>query len=723
MAADGQNEDDLKAETGGMARSAKKVKEKNADQVEKGNDEVSQKVTEGGGAVSSDMLIDEEKVKQDDLSDNSLFLQEQLEENGTTPVSSEKVYTDDEDETTIRTSFHTAMKEANLTKGMFETTFQDKLEETFEGTASERADDREQRSPSPKTSVMSGLKQRVKELEQLLDEKEAQAFAAIRDQRNKTFEVEARLSVMEQEKVTFEDEAQPWKVRFEGQKKAAEDLRKMVEDRDAEGILTAEDYGLSEEAAERSREIAELKKERDLLQLKVKEAEKKRDESLSNATKFTGKVASLTADISKLKDDLKSREENIKTLQMDLQDKTKKQHKAESQRDQAAKELLELAEKTKTEFKRLNDEAENQKKEAKKWLKEAQRCDERVTVLEVAYKEGQKENEKQKAEITKLSDELVELATIVMEKDDKIKELETVKEECEARGRTLAHRADRITCLEAEAEILNAAKMDLDKTLDNRASTILEQMRMVTEANKDYEKLRKDANEFLKEFRQIESQNKTLQEEIKALKNSAKAKEEEMTQRSPKGPKRIESPPPGYGEVHTVEGSFHFQAPLKTGTGRSDGQDEGKVKAEKVIDNTDLAKGHSGGIGGINPRQQEQTPNETIVYKSDHQPDNREDPRVRQNEQEKVAREEERREREYRAEYHAEAQRLRREEREFRGIMRAMSRKSALIDYNGNREALLGWIRQVKETQKAYDLSNAAMMLEVANAVKGDAKA
>ncbi|XP_055347691.1 uncharacterized protein LOC129594834 [Paramacrobiotus metropolitanus] len=182
MVSDGQNKDDLKAETGGMARSAEKVKEENADQVEKGSDEVSQKVTEGGGAVSSNELIDEGKVKQDDLSDNSLFLQEEMKENGTSPMSSDKFYTDDEDETTVQMSFHTAMKQADLA----EMTLNEKLEETFEGTAPGRTDERDQRSPSPKTSVMNGLKQRVKELEQLLDEKEAQAFAAIRDQRNKT---------------------------------------------------------------------------------------------------------------------------------------------------------------------------------------------------------------------------------------------------------------------------------------------------------------------------------------------------------------------------------------------------------------------------------------------------------------------------------------------------------------------------------------------------------
>ncbi|XP_055347274.1 cingulin-like [Paramacrobiotus metropolitanus] len=532
-----------------MARSAEKVKEENADQAEKGNTEVSQKVTEGGGAVSSDMLIDEGKVKQDDLSENSLFLQEQLEENGTSPTSSDKFYTDDEDETTVQTSFHTAMKEANLTKGMFDTTLQDKPEETFEGMASGRADDRDQRSPSPKTSVMNGLKQRVKELEQLLDEKESQAFAAIREQRNKTIEVEARLYVMEQEKVTLEDEAQQWKS-------------------------------------------------------KVKEAEKKRDESLANATKFTGKVTSLTADISKLKDDLKLREDLVNTLQAELKEMKRKHNEAESQRDQAAKELLELAEITKTEFKRLNDEIDNQKKEAKKWLKEAQRCDERVTVLEVVNKEGKTENEKQKEEIAKLSDESVGLATSVMEKDDKITELKVqlkaVEEECQARGRTLADRADRITRLEAEAEILKAAKMDLDKTLDNRASTIFEQMRKVTEANNDYEKLRKDANETV---RQLQETIKQRDEEIKTLKRSAKQKETEIQQ-----PERIESPPPGYGEVHTVEGSFHFQAPLKTGTGRDDGHDKDKVKAEKVTDDTELAKGHSGPTGGVNPRQQETGP-------------------------------------------------------------------------------------------------------------------
>ncbi|XP_055349539.1 trichohyalin-like [Paramacrobiotus metropolitanus] len=319
------------------------------------------------------------------------------------------------------------------------------------------------------------------------------------------------------------------------------------------------------------------------------------------------------------------------------------------------------------------------------------------------------------------------MATTIMEKDDKINELEaqlkTVEEECGTRGRTLISRADQITRLQAEAEILKEAKKDLDKTLDQRASTIIEQMKKVTEANESYEKLRKDANDLVKEYRQIDSLNKTLQEEIKALKNSAKAKEEETTKQHLKEPKRIESPPPGYGEVHTVEGSFHFEAPKKTGMGRTDDHDKEKVKKE----DTESAKVHSGPSGGSNSKQQKNThddmPEETIVYKSDYRLDDREDPRDRQNEQERVAREEERREREHRAEYHAEAQRLRREEREFRGIMRAMSRKSALIDFNGNREALLGWIRQVKETQKTYDLSDAAMMLEVANAVKGDAKA
>ncbi|XP_055328701.1 uncharacterized protein LOC129581573 [Paramacrobiotus metropolitanus] len=565
---------------------------------------------------------------------------------------------------------------------------------------------------------MNGLKQRVKELEQLLNEKEGQAFAALREQRNKTNEAEARLYVMEQEKVALEDEAQQWKVRFEAQKQVAENLRKMVEDRVAEGILTAEDYGLSEEATERSRELAELKKERDFLQSKVKEAEKKRDESLSNATWFTGKVTSLTADISKLKDDLKSREKLVNTLQTELQERKTKQNEAEGQRDQAAKRLLELAEKTKTEFKRLNDEVENQKKEAKKWLTVAQQCDERVTVLEVANREGQKETEKQKEEIAKLRDELVGLATTGIEKDDKIN---TVVEECEAKGRALEHRAERITRLEVEAQILKAAKMDLVKTLDQRANTIMEQMKKVTEANEDYEKLRKDANDLLKEFRQMESLNKTLQEEIKTLRSSAKAKEEETAKQWHKEPQRIESPPPGYGEVLSTEGSFHFKVPLKTETGRSDSKDEEKVKTEKVKEDPELAKGNSGSQGGVNPKQHETA--ETIVYKSDHQPDKREDQRDRQHEQERVAREEERREREYRAEYHAEAQRLRREEREFKGIMSAMSQKSALIDFNGNREALLGWIRQVKETQKTYDLSDAAMMLEVANAVKGDAMA
>ncbi|XP_055357329.1 putative leucine-rich repeat-containing protein DDB_G0290503 [Paramacrobiotus metropolitanus] len=347
----------------------------------------------------------------------------------------------------------------------------------------------------------------------------------------------------DEEKVTLEEEATQWKIKYVAQRQAAEELKKMS---------------------------------------KVKEAEKKRDESLANATKFTVKISSLTADITKLKDDLKLREESIKTLQTELQERKRKQSEAESQRDQAAQKLLELAGTTKNESKRLNDEIESQKKEVKKWSTSAQQSDERVTVLETQNREGQLKIENQKEEITKLSNELVGMATTIMEKDDKINELEaqlkTVEEECGARGRTLISRADQITRLQAEAEILKEAKKDLDKTLDQRASTIIEQMKKVTEANESYEKLRKDANDLVKVYRQIDSLNKTLQEEIKALKNSAKAKEEETTKQHLKEPKRIESPPPGYGEVHTVEGSFHFEAPIKTGMGRTDDHDKEKVK-------------------------------------------------------------------------------------------------------------------------------------------------
>ncbi|XP_055329859.1 calponin homology domain-containing protein DDB_G0272472-like [Paramacrobiotus metropolitanus] len=417
MVTDGENKDDLKAETGGMARSAEKVKEK-AEQEEKGNDEISQKVTEGGDAVSGNEPIDEEKVKLDDLSDNSLLSKEQLEENGTSPVSSEKFYTDDEDETTMQISFHTAMKEADLTKGIVRTIVHEKLEETFEGIASGKADN--ERSSTP--PVSNEAKQRIRELEKLLDEKDEQAFAALREQRNKTIEVEARVFQLEQEKVTLEEEATQWKVKYAAQRQAAEELKKMVDDKDMEGILAVEDLNnsLSEESAEGSREIAELKNERDLLQSKVNEAEKKRDECLANATKFTGKVSSLTADISKLRDDLKSREDNIKTLQTELQERKRKQNEVEGQRDQAAKGLLELAETTKIELKRLSDEIDSQKKEVKKWSTSAQQSDERVTVLGVQNREGQLKTENQKEEIAKLSNELVEMATSVMEKDDKI---------------------------------------------------------------------------------------------------------------------------------------------------------------------------------------------------------------------------------------------------------------------------------------------------------------
>ncbi|XP_055354361.1 protein Hook homolog 3-like [Paramacrobiotus metropolitanus] len=396
-----------------MSQSAEKVKEENADQSKKGENEVSQKVTERGDEVNSNQLLDAEKVKLDDLSDD-LMTFKGLEGKGTSPASSdERYFTDDEDKT-MQMSFHTAMKEAEQADEILQMTFNEKSEETFIGTASGKADN--ERSPTPKTPASTDSKRRVRELELQLENKDEQAFAAVREQRNKTIEMESRVFVLEQEKVTLEDEMQQWKVRYEVQKQMAEELKKMVDDKDLEGILAVEDLNnsLSEESAERSREIAELKEQCDLLKSKVMEVETQRDECLSNATKVTGRVASLTADITELMKDLETYEENNQKLQMELNERKKKQGETEKQRYQAAQKLQELSEKTKAEVKRLSDEVQGHKREAQRWKTHAQLLDERVTVLEVENREGQVLTHKQKQDIAKLGSDLLGMTTLVM---------------------------------------------------------------------------------------------------------------------------------------------------------------------------------------------------------------------------------------------------------------------------------------------------------------------
>ncbi|XP_055348237.1 rho-associated protein kinase 2-like [Paramacrobiotus metropolitanus] len=198
---------------------------------------------------------------------------------------------------------------------------------------------------------------------------------------------------------------------------------------------------MSEETAERSRHLAELKDECDLLKLKVTEAETKRDEYATKLVDATQRLLTNTNEVFKLRNELKLRDENIGTLQKESQDHQKRADDAVK----VAKDLRELTAtegvRLKNEIKQVMEENKSLKEDVRKvteentelrntaktiaeqgmrWEHEAHLLDEKVTVLELKDKEWQQTVHQKTQEIIRLNTELIDMTQTAMTREDEV---------------------------------------------------------------------------------------------------------------------------------------------------------------------------------------------------------------------------------------------------------------------------------------------------------------
>ncbi|XP_055356499.1 filamin-A-interacting protein 1-like [Paramacrobiotus metropolitanus] len=288
--------------------------------------------------------------------------------------SNESYFTDDE--ATMNMSFQTAMKEADRAEGM--TPFKDIPEHLIERTQTGKVIN--VRPPSP-NSPTSTLKRRVKELEEELEAKEGLVTKKKQEYQNRIGSLDARIYELEQQQVDLESAADEWKIKYERQKELAEEYLKMVDDREMEGHLAVSDLNesMSEESAERSRHLAELKDECDSLKLKVTEAEAKRDEYAAKLVDVTQRLLTNTNEVFKLRNELKLRDENIGTLQKESQDHQKRA-------DDAVKVAKDLRELTATEGVRLKNEIKQVMEENKSLKEDVRKVTEENTELKKTAK-------------------------------------------------------------------------------------------------------------------------------------------------------------------------------------------------------------------------------------------------------------------------------------------------------------------------------------------------
>ncbi|XP_055355057.1 uncharacterized protein LOC129600525 [Paramacrobiotus metropolitanus] len=452
--------------------------------------------------------------------------------------SNESYYTDDE--TTINTSFRTAMKEADRAEGM--TSFTDIPEHLIERTQTGKVIN--VRSPSP-NSPTTTLRKRVSELENELESNERQADKRKQEYRERLTTLETRLFDLEQQLDDLQSAADGWKVKYEKQREMAEEYLKMVDDREMEGHLAVNDLNesMSEESAERSRHLVELKDECDQLRQKVTEAEAKRDEYAGNFAEVTQRLSKLAAETFKLRNELKSRDEAISILQNESKGHQRRADEAEEKRGEAAKVARDLRDLVATEGERLKDEIkkvteENKKvtedcqkaaKENLKWQNEARRLDTMVTVLELKEKEWQQQMTQQKQENVKVTNELYEMTRTVMNKDDEVTEVRTqlksAAEEYQKLEREVTQLAEHINKMEQENE-----KVMKEKTFQLHDHT---------------QKVKQENTELRREREELTLRNRRLEDENKALQTSVKHKDEQLLQYGVKTA-TVESPPPSY---------------------------------------------------------------------------------------------------------------------------------------------------------------------------------
>ncbi|XP_055330464.1 rho-associated protein kinase 2-like [Paramacrobiotus metropolitanus] len=477
----------LDATTSGTNEQDKNV---NLAQVEDGNIKVTE---ENLAELGLDDLSLDDKTAGDDLWATPMVSDE----------SNESYFTDDE--ATMNMSFQTAMKEADRAEGMIP--FKDIPEHLIERTKTGKVIS--VRPPSP-NSPTSTLRRRVSELENELEVNERQADKRKQEYRERLTTLEARLFDLEQQ---------------QGDLQSAADVSDLNE-------------SMSEESAERSRHLAELKDECDSLKLKVTEAEAKRDEYAAKLVDATQRLLTNTNEVFKLRNELKLRDENIGTLQKESQDHQRRA-------DDAVKVAKDLRELTATEGVRLKNEIkqvmeENKslkedvqkvteentelKKTAKtiaeqgmRWEHEAHLLDEKVTVLELKDKEWQQSVHQKTQEIIKLNTELIDMTQTVMTREDEVTQ---TKNQLKAAVEEYTKLERDVTQL---AEHIKKVENDTEKVIQEKTFQLHQHMLKVKEENQN---LKTEKEEVQLKVRRLEDENK-------ALVMSNKHKDEQLLQYGP----------------------------------------------------------------------------------------------------------------------------------------------------------------------------------------------
>ncbi|XP_055351456.1 golgin subfamily A member 6-like protein 26 [Paramacrobiotus metropolitanus] len=642
--------------------------------------------------------VTEENLAELGLDDLSLIDKTAGDDLWATPMvsdeSNESYFTDDE--ATMNMSFQTAMKEADRAEGM--TPFKDIPEHLIERTTTGKVIN--VRPPSPNSPTLT-LKRRVKELEEELEAKEGLVTKRKQEYQNRIGSLDARIFELEQQQADLESVADEWKIKYERQKELAEEYLKMVDDREMEGHLAVSELNesMSEESAERSRHLAELKDECDLLKLKVTEAETKRDEYATKLADATQRLLTNTTEVFKLRNDLKLRDESIGTLQKESYDHQRRA-------DEAAKVAKDLRDLTATEGVRLNNEIrqvmqenkvlkeDNKKvtdeikelKEAAKtiaeqgamWEHEAHLLDEKVTVLELKDKEWQQTVHQKTQEIIRLNTELIDMTQTAMTRED---EVTRTKNQLKAA-------AEEYTTLERDvtqlAEHIKRMENDTEKVIQEKTFQLHQHMLKVNEENQN---LKTEKEEFQLKVRRLEDENK-------ALNMSNKHKNEQLLQYGVRTA-TVESPPPSYRSVKAEregeKGKEDKEPPSESNPHMSRG-DPSQFPSHFET-NVFMDEGRRD-----RPSSRQERPRKSRYGKA----------KRNQNNDESSEEEEDQRAEDTTA--------------QLTKALNSMARKNTLVTFDGSRDAVNGWTQLVRDTQRTYHLTDDQILIEIASAVKGPAK-
>ncbi|XP_055328676.1 uncharacterized protein LOC129581556 [Paramacrobiotus metropolitanus] len=640
--------------------------------------------------------VTEEELAELGLGDLSLNDKTADDDLWATPMvsdeSNESYFTDDE--TTMNMSFQSAMRQADRAEGM--TPFKDIPEHLIERTQTGKVIN--VRPPSP-NSPTSTLKRRVKDLEDELHNKEDQTARRKQEYQERLTSLETRLFELEQQRGYLENTAEEWKVKYEKQRELAEEYLKMVDDREMEGHLAVSDLNESHRSGSQER--------------RIRGQTRRRDPTIVDKHQRGFK----------LRNELKLRDENIGTLQKEAQDHQRRA-------DDAVKVAKDLRELTATEGVRLSNEIKQVTEENKslkedvrkvteentelkrtaktiaeqgmRWEHEAHLLDEKVTVLELKDKEWQQTVHQKTQEIIRLNTELIDMTQTVMTRED---EVTHTKDQLKAAAEEYMKLERDVTQL---AEHIRKVEKDTEKVIQDKTLQLHQHMSKVDQENQNLKN----------EKEQSDLRIKRPEDENKALQMSNKHKDEQLLQHVVRAA-TVESPPPSYSKAHeTGTGkSFHFDMPLRTGTGKGSVKNERdgeKDKNDKEPPSESYPHMSRGDPSQFPPHM------ETNVFidegRRDRPPSRQERPRksrygkAKRNQSDDGSSEEDD---DHRAENTAV---------QLTKALNSMARKTPLMTFDGSRDTVSGWTRLVKETQRTYQLTDDQIMIEIASAVKGPAK-